>query len=674
MAEIGQIALFAAFVIALFGAGAAIFGARRGPERPGADAEFVASARHAVLALAALLILASAALITAFLRHDFSLAYVAAHSNRAMPTSLVGAAFYSGMEGSLLYWATGLGILGAAATVGLWRQGSPVPRQLLPPFIACLLLIQGFFTFLLAFVARPFAPVAGAVPVDGQGLNPLLRDWGMLIHPPMLLAGYLSWTVPFCLALAALISGRVDGAWLPLVRRWTLLAWAILGFGNLLGAWWAYRVLGWGGYWGWDPVENAAIMPWLTGTAFLHSIQIQERRGTLKVWNMALAIVTFCLAIFGTFIVRSGVLQSVHSFAESAIGPYYFAFLTVVVVGSLGLLFARMPALRAERDLDSLVSREAAFLLNNLLFLAVTFAIFWGTIYPLISEATRGVKISVGPPYFQRVNGPLLLAIVVLMGVGPLLPWRRATRQQLGRAFLAPLGAALALTAALVPLGLRQPAALVGVFCCLFVAATIVAEFWRGARARRLGVGEGYAAAVWGLLRRNGRRYGGYLVHLGIVAIALGAIGSHLYQVERDVTLRPGQTVQIGRYTVQFDGRREYVVADRRVNEAVLTIRDGERVLGRMGPAKSFYSGFEGQATTDVAIRTTPLEDLYIVLNSWDAAGAVFRLAVNPLVVWLWIGGLIVLVGTVFTLWPRPVPAPARATAPARGEAVAYGD
>ncbi|HET8628010.1 MAG TPA: heme lyase CcmF/NrfE family subunit [Thermomicrobiales bacterium] len=668
MAEIGQIVVLGAFLIALFGAGAALVGARAGAP------EFVASARHGVIALAALLTVASATLVTAFLTHNFHLQYVFEHSNRAMPAYLVGAAFYGGMEGSLLYWSWTLSLLGTAAVITVWRTRARIAAVLLPYLIATLLGVEAFFTFLLAFVARPFATVAGVTPVDGQGLNPLLRDWGMLVHPPMLLAGYMSWTIPFCFAIAALASGRVDNDWLPLVRKWTLIAWAILGFGNLLGAWWAYHVLGWGGYWGWDPVENCAIMPWLAGTAFLHSIQIQERRGTLKIWNMALVTLAFCLSIFGTFVVRSGVLSSVHSFAQSSIGPYYFTFLAVVVAGSVVLLFKRMPALRTTRDLDSLVSREAAFLLNNLLFLALAFAIFWGTIFPLISEAVRDIKVSVGAPYFQRVTGPLLLALIALMGIGPLMPWRRATRRQLERAFVAPLIAAAALTAAAAVAGVRQPPALVGVFVGLFTAATIVAEFARGAQARHRGIGEGYPAAVYGLLRRNGRRYGGYIIHLGIVAIALGIVGSQLYQVERQVTLRPNQTAQIGQYTVQFQGRREYTVADRRVDEGDLLISQGGATVAEMRPSKSFYQGFEDQATTSVAIRTTPLEDLYIVLNGWDSQGASFLLVVNPMVVWLWAGGAIVLVGTVFALWPRPLPRTVRATETVRGGAVAYGD
>jgi cytochrome c-type biogenesis protein CcmF len=668
MADFGQIVALGAFLIALCGLGAALAGARTGAP------EFVASARHATAALTGLLTVASVALVTAFLRHDFSLQYVVEHSNRAMPKALIGAAFYSGMEGSLLYWAWTLALLGGAAVWATWRNRARIAGQLLPYLIAALLGIEAFFTFLLAFVARPFERVAGAVPLDGQGLNPLLRDPGMLIHPPMLLAGYMSWTVPFCFALAALATGRVDNGWLPLVRPWTLVAWAILGFGNLLGAWWAYHVLGWGGYWGWDPVENCAILPWLTGTAFLHSIQVQERRGTLKIWNMALVLLTFALSIFGTFVVRSGVLSSVHSFALSSIGPFYFGFLAVVVAGSVALLFWRMPALRAQRDLDSLVSREAAFLLNNLLFLAVAFATFWGTIYPLISEALRGVRVSVGAPYFQRVNGPILLALVALMGIGPLLPWRRATRRQVERAFVAPLGVAAALTVTLAVAGLRQPAAAVGVFVCLFVAATIVAEFWRGARARHEGTGENHALATYRLLRRNGRRYGGYLVHLGVVAIALAVIGSEVYHREHQVTLRPGETATIGRYTVQFVERREYADADRRVTEGVLSVRDGARELGQILPSKSVYRGFEQQATTSVAIRTTALEDLYVVLNGWDSQSASFLLVVNPLVVWLWIGGGIVLVGTIFTMWPRPVPRAARVAEPVPGGAVAYGD
>ncbi len=660
-ADVGYIALLLALVVTVYSAVAAIVGQQ--------VPALLTSAYRGVGAVATLVSVAVLALWVGLLGHDFTVRYVAETSSRTMDPLALISALWGGQAGSLLFWAWTQALLTA---VVLWRSRARYPA-LLPVITATLLAVQAFFLFLLALVVNPFARVPLA-PDDGRGLNPLLLDVGMRIHPPLLLTGYMSFVVPFAFAVAALVTGDLSRTWLTAVRRWTLLAWAIQAAGLLMGAWWAYHVLGWGGYWGWDPVENCAIMPWLTGTAFLHSIQIQERRGTLKIWNMALVTLTFCLAIFGTFIVRSGVLQSVHAFALSTIGPYYFAFLAIVAVVSVALLFWRMPALRAERDLDSLVSREAAFLLNNLLFIAVTFAIFWGTIFPLISEAVREVKVSVGAPYFQMVNGPILLGIVLLMGIGPLLPWRRATRRQLGKAFLVPIGIALALTAILFAVGLREAPAVVGVFCCLFVAATIVAEFVHGARARRSGLGEGYATAIYGLLRRNGRRYGGYLIHLGIVALALGVLGSQVYQQERQVTLAPGQTAQVGAYTVRLDDRVEYTENDKRVDEARLTILSGDRVIGAMRPNKSFYRGFENQATTSVAIRTTPREDLYIVLNTWDSRSATMLLVVNPLVVWIWIGGLIVLIGTIFTMWPRPVPVAVTAAAPARGGAMAYGD
>src|SRR5215210_1153399 len=429
MADFGHIAIVAAMVVAAYAAIAAPLGVRlRAPE-------LLASAYNAVLGVAALMSAASFALLLAFLSNDFSIRYVAEHSSREMPLSLVAAAFYGGQAGSLLYWGWTLSIFSAIVA---YQQRRATDRHLMAYVHMTLMVVMAFFGLILGFVASPFEKMA-VVPANGQGLNPLLYDMGMLYHPPMLLAGYMSWTIPFAFAVAALATGRLDASWIRTTRKYALVAWGILGIGNMLGAWWAYRVLGWGGYWGWDPVENSAIMPWLTGTAFLHSIQIQERRGTLKIWNMALVLLAFALSIFGTFVVRSGVLSSVHSFALSSIGPFYFGFLALVIAGSVALLFWRMPALRAQRDLDSLVSREAAFLLNNLLFLAVAFATFWGTIYPLISEAVRDVRVSVGAPYFQRVNGPILLALVALMGIGPLLPWRRATRRQVERAFVAPL-------------------------------------------------------------------------------------------------------------------------------------------------------------------------------------------------------------------------------------------
>src|SRR5207244_9833914 len=376
---------------------------------------------------------------------------------------------------------------------------------------AALMVVEAFMTLLLGFVASPFEALPRP-PADGVGLNPLLYDEGMRIHPPMLLAGLMSWSVPFAFSIAALATGKLGNEWVALSRRYAMVAWVILGLGNVLGAWWAYHVLGWGGYWGWDPVENVALMPWLVGTAFIHSIQMQERRGMLKAWNVALIMVTFFLSIFGTFVVRSGILASVHAFALSAIGPYFLTFLTLVIAGSLGLYFWRLPRLRADNQLDSFLSREASFLINNLLFLGIAFAIFWGTIYPLVAEALADQKVSVGPPYFKQVAGPLLGAMILLMGIGPLMPWRRASRDHLVHNFLLPVASTVIGLAILAVVGVRDPFAILGFGLCLFVLGTIVQEFARGMLARHQATGENYVLTLASLIRRNNRRYGGYVV------------------------------------------------------------------------------------------------------------------------------------------------------------------
>src|SRR5918911_1569714 len=432
MAALGQICIVGAFALALYAVVSSLAGVRV------RSTELVASGQNAAYAVCALITAASLTLLVAFAVHDFSLRYVWDHSSRAMPLDLVLAAFYSGQQGSLLYWAWTLSLF---AAVVLWQQRRPGPHRVFMPYVvAVLMTIEAFRPLRPGFVATPLGPLPRP-PADGVGLNPLLYDEGMRIHPPMLLAGLMSWSIPFAFAIAALATGRLGNEWVVLSRRYAMVAWLILGLGNLLGAWWAYHVLGWGGYWGWDPVENVALMPWLVGTAFIHSIQMQERRGMLKAWNVILIMVTFFLSIFGTFVVRSGILASVHSFALSAIGPYFLTFLTLAIGGSLALFFWRLPRLKADNQLDSLLSREASFLINNLLFLGVTFAIFWGTIYPLVAEAVADQKVSVGPPYFKQVAGPLLGGVLLLMGVGPLMPWRRASRDHLLHSFVLPVAA-----------------------------------------------------------------------------------------------------------------------------------------------------------------------------------------------------------------------------------------
>jgi cytochrome c-type biogenesis protein CcmF len=660
VAELGQIAIIGALLLAAYSALAGPVGARwRSPE-------LIQSARHGVLAVCALLSTASTTLLIAFLTHDFSVRYVVEHSSRDMPPQLVAAAFYSGQQGSLLYWAWALSIFSAVVVL----QNRHRNRELMPFVIAVLMGVETFFALILGFVASPFE-VSRTVPADGIGLNPLLYDTGMLYHPPMLLAGYMSWTVPFAFAVAALVTGRLDAEWIRATRRYALVAWLILGMGNLLGSWWAYHVLGWGGYWGWDPVENAAIMPWFLGTAYVHSVMIQERRGMLKLWNLALLLATFCLCIFGTFVVRSGVISSVHSFATSTIGPYYLGFLTITVLGSLGLVIWRVPRLRSDNQLESMLSREASFLLNNLLFLGIAFAVFWGTVFPLISEAVQGSKLTVGPPYFNQTVGPLFLGLVLLMGIGPLMPWRKTSRQYLLRSFVPQVGAGAVVSGLLALLGMREPWALVAVFLCVFTASTMLVEFAQGTTARHVSVGEAYPQALISLIRRNNRRYGGYVVHLGIVTLSLAVVASSFYQQERQVNLKPGEAVEMGGYRLAFQRLRERAEPGVRIVEAPLTLETNDGATETLYPSKNFHKHFERQPSTGVVIRTTPLEDLYIVLAGWEPDGsASFLIFVNPLVVWLWIGGLIVLFGSFITLWPERYARAVPAVQPASGLAV----
>jgi cytochrome c-type biogenesis protein CcmF len=468
--------------------------------------------------------------------------------------------------------------------------------------------------------------------------------------------------VPFAFAIAALATGKLGNEWIALSRRYAMVAWVILGLGNVLGAWWAYHVLGWGGYWGWDPVENVALMPWLVGTAFIHSIQMQERRGMLKAWNIALIMVAFFLSIFGTFVVRSGILSSVHAFALSAIGPYFLTFLALAIVGSLVLYFWRLPRLQSENQLDALLSREASFLLNNLLFLGVAFAIFWGTIYPLVAEAIADQKVSVGPPYFKQVAGPLLGATLVLMGIGPLMPWRRASREHLLHNFLMPVTGSVVGLATLFVFGIRDPFAVLGFGICLFVLGTILQEFVRGMLARHRATGEHYLAALVSLIRRNNRRYGGYLVHLAILMIGVGAVGSQVYQQQTQATLAPGQSVTLAGYTITAQGIQTNQLPGVKVVDGMLSVNGQE-----LRPEKQYFDNFPQQPSTKVGLRSTPFEDLYVVLGDWVGDGPTAQVSlavfVNPMVSWIWAGGVLLLLGTLVTLWPAAVPSRQRVTA-----------
>lgn len=641
--DVGYVAVLLSLVVAFYSGVAAIVSARRGLE------ELEASARNGVFAIAGLLSVAGFLLFYAFFSHDFGVRYVYVNATRDMPWYLKLSAFWGGQEGSLLFWAWGLSIFTA---VVIW-QNLRRNREFMPYVIAVLMAIQGFFLVVLGFVSNPFERLPFS-PLDGQGLNPLLRDAGMLGHPPFLLAGYMSWSIPFAFAIAALLTGKPGAEWIRAVRHYTLVAWAVLWIGLLFGAWWAYHVLGWGGYWGWDPVENVALMPWLMGTAFLHSIIVQERRGMLKVWNFVLIILTFALSIFGTFVVRSGVLSSVHAFAKSAIGPLFFLFLAVILVFSLALLFTRLSSLRSEQTFDALVSRESSFLLNNLLLVGITFAVFWGSILPLVSEAVRGVKLTVGPPFFIQVAGPLFLALMLLLGICPLLAWRAVTWATLWRNFRWLLLGTLVVAGVLPFVGVRNPWAIVAYSASAFALASIILEYYRGVRARRRFSGEGYPKALSTLVSRNKRRYGGYIIHLGVVIMAVGIIGSLMFQKVREATLSAGESMSIGGYTITYNGNAEVFMPGHQMIQAKLDVLQGEKKVGEMGPGKSIYRNYENQPVSRIAIRSGLGEDLYIVLAGYEGNSlATLTVFVNPLVAWVWIGGVVLLLGTLVAGWPE---------------------
>lgn len=642
--ETGQFALLFALAFTVYALAALILGERRGLP------ELVESGRRAFLGIALFQSVAGVALFYAFISNDFSLRYVAETSSRSQPLIVTLTGFWGGQAGSLLFWSWMLSLFAALA---VHRSARSAPA-LANGVAGTLAVIQLFFLYLVTFVSSPFERLP-IPPFDGRGLNPLLWDPGMRIHPPLLLTGYMSFAIPFAFAIAALLTGQTDRRWLQAVRPWMLLAWGIQSAGLLAGAWWAYHVLGWGGYWGWDPVENAALLPWITATAFLHSIQVQEQRGLLPTWNFSLVIATFALAVFGTFVVRSGVLSSVHSFALSAIGPYFFVFLGLVLIVSIGLLLYRLPQFPKGGSFDAVTSREGGFILNNFLLVAITAATFWGTIFPLLSEAVRGVKVSVGPPFYKQVNGPLLLALLALMGIGPLLAWRRTRWGRLSRYVRWPAVAGVVIGALFFVLEPGEALAAVAYGVSGFVAGTIVVEFVRGVRLRQKNAGEGMGRALVTLIGRNRRRYGGYIVHLGIVLLALGVISSTAFQQEEAATLSVGQSMRLGPYQLTYLGMNQRQEPDRLITSAMVQLQREGRPLGTLEPERRTHAGWEQQPITGIVIRTVwPwAEDVYVMVTGWDESGAAtFRAFLNPGVVFLWWGGLVLFAGTIIAGWP----------------------
>ena len=643
-----------AFVLAVYALVASIVGIRRQKER------LQYSAYRAVVAIGVLVTISTGILLYSLLTNDFRLAAVAGHSNRALPWYYKLTALWSGQEGSLLFWSWLLSCYGMVAVL-LNREKH---RSMMPYAVAVLMVVQGFFLVLNNFIANPFQLLAlnqgGQMlvqgPLDGSGLNPLLQYPAMAVHPPLLYLGFVGFTVPFAFAMATLITRQAGDKWIETTRRWTMVAWLFLSMGVMMGARWAYAVLGWGGYWGWDPVENASLIPWFTGTAFLHSVMMQEKRGMMKVWNMVLIFSTFFLTIFGTFMTRSGVVSSVHAFAESDIGMYFVVFLGGGILFSGWLLLERLDYLKSASQLDSLVSRESSFLFNNLLLLAACFSVLWGTLFPVITEAVQGVKISVGAPFFNKVNTPIALVLLFLTGVGPLFAWRKTSVASLRKNFQTAGIISLAFGGVLFALGVRQFYPQVSLILCVFVTITIVMEFYRGSRVIAGKSGRSLVGSAVTLTRRNTRRYGGYIIHFGIVLIFVGITGS-AFNVDGEQEMLTGDRMPLGPYSLHLRELTGEDNANYAAQHAILDVYRGEQMIDTLRPERRFYKASR-QPTTEVAIRMRMNEDLYVVFSGMtpqedgQTQRAVISAHLNPLVNWIWLGGLVLVLGTLIALVP----------------------
>jgi cytochrome c-type biogenesis protein CcmF len=642
-AVVGHISIVLAVLCALWGVASPILSARLGHER------YYTAARAAILGQFLLVTLAASALIYALVTTDFSVRYVAFNTTRATPVYYRVTGLWGALEGSLLLWEWILIIFSAVVT---WVY-SQRHRELMPWVLMIFSIVSAFFLAVIGFVSNPFETIS-PVPLDGRGLNPLLEDANMMTHPPLLYTGFVGLTVPFAFAMAALIIGKIDEAWIVTTRRWTITAWFFLTAGNLVGAWWSYHVLGWGGYWAWDPVENAAFMPWLPATAFLHSVQIQERRRMLKVWNLSLIIIAFSLTIFGTFLTRSGILSSIHAFSSGPVGTVFLFFLAFVLLGSFGLLAFRADLLKGQPELDSMVSRESTFLLNNIVLVCALFTIFLGTIFPLLSEAIAGTQVSVGAPYFNSVTVPLFLLLVFLMGVGPMIAWRKASWDNLKRNFLWPSTGALVFGIALFLWKVRDFLPLLGFTLLAFVVLTIFYDTGLALRTRRRIAGEGVIHGLVTLAQRNQRRYGGLVVHLGVVLIVLGIAGSMTYSVEREATMSLKEQLNVGPYRVQFEGLNGVQQPTHfRVEGSFRVFHQGTE-WGVLSPALKFFP--TQQSPVGRAVHRSSLgEDLYLILSGFselDKNQATLKVLVRPLVVWIWIGGFVIAFGTLLAILP----------------------
>jgi cytochrome c-type biogenesis protein CcmF len=647
MASLGSFLLLTTFVVCAYAAVISVVGARRRSRR------LIESGIGSLYLVAALMTAATAIMINAFLTNDFSIKYVAHYSDSVQPLFYKITSYWGGLDGSIMFWVFLLSLCGSLA-VYVNRERH---RELIPYVVATISTVQMFFLYLMVAHKNPFTTFVTTVPLEGEGLNPLLQNYWMAIHPPSLYTGFVGMTIPFAFCIAALATGHLDDAWLRAVRRWTMFAWLFLSFGLTLGMIWAYEELGWGGYWAWDPVENAALLPWFTATAFLHSVMVQERRSMLRVWNVTLVIVTFFLTIFGTFMTRSGVVQSVHAFGDDPIlAKLFTGFMVLILTVSFGLVIYRLPLLRSRNELDSWMSREAAFLVNNWILLFSAFFVLFATMFPTLSEAITGTRLTVAAPFFNKWMAPIGMILLFLTGIGPLLAWRKSTVESLRHQFLWPLSALVVTVGVLKAIGLDIWAAGLCFGLCAMVTTTIVQEYWRGANVRRRNSGTDFVTALIGLVGRNKRRYGGYIVHVGIVLVFLGFAGN-AYKKDEQVALKRGETVTLGKYTLRNDGIKVHDDGQKQMTTAYIAVLVNGQQIDTLYPAKWVFRGHEGEPTTEVGIRRSIGEDLYVVMPSNDpqtmaSQVAPLEIVINPLVNWIWFGFGVLAFGTGIALLP----------------------
>ena len=651
MILIGELSLWVALLMATWAATVSYAGGALNRR------DLTLSGERAIYATLAMVVLASAGLWTALFTHDFSIKYVASFTSANLPKVYTFTAFWAGQSGSMLFWCL---ILAGYSSIAVYTNRSR-NRALMPYVSGTLAVVLVFFLATLCLGANPFERLDW-IPPDGRGMNPQLQNPGMAIHPPNLYLGYVGTTIPFAFAIAALITRRLDAEWLVAVRKWTLLAWFFNTTGIILGMWWAYVELGWGGYWAWDPVENASLLPWLVNTAFLHSIMVQEKRGMLRKWNVTLVVSTFLLSIFGTFITRSGIISSVHSFAQSPVGNWFAGFLLVAIAVTAYLVTTRLKDLEAKANLESMISREAAFLYNNVVLVGIAFSVLWGTLFPIITEAVRGEKITVGPPFFNAVNIPLGLALLLLTGIGPLIAWRRASVANLQRQFLGPVIAAITTTFVLLLFGMRDVAAIIAFTFAAFVAMTVVQEFYKGVGARRKMYGESMVPAFGRLIARNRRRYGGYIVHMGIVVI-FAAFAGLAFKKEFDVNLKDGDVRELTdafghKWKFVSQGLSQYDLLNRQVTALALDVSRDGKPQGVLTSEKRQHVDSRGAPTfepsTEVGIMSSWRQDVYVVLAGVrDDEMAEIRVTFNPLVRWVWLGGGLMAIGGLIVMWPQ---------------------